>query len=619
MILGAALAVAYANSLNIGFLFDDDFGITRNPWVRSLAFIPRYFVDPFTLTTVRENVDVRPVLQVTYAFNYAISAYRPWSYHLFNLVIHFAAALMVFVIVRDHLWWPPEERGPEGAGRIPAAGAALLFALAPLNSQPLDYMWARSALLVTALYLAAFLAALEGRRVLMLVLHALALLTKAIAITFPAMIVIHDCIYRDRVREPTLRDWARNWRRLRAPVGATIALDTAYLLYRSALLPAWAESTRHETFVTPGIWFVSQWSALLYYVRLFVFPNALSLDHDFPYTMSALEPRAIVSLIVLVAWIAVAARAARRQPLPAFATAWFFVTLAPESSFAPLSEVINDHRPYIASSLGLSVLASWLLFRLCRWFGEENRRLVFACAVTAVSVGSIAVVVHRNWEYQDEERLWLATAIESPRNGRAWMNAGRVMMSRGKLDAARAAFDRAREAAPDYGLLYANYSVLDAAQGKLDQSLADAQQAVRLAPASVVAYIFLGQAARRLQRYDLAADAYRRALAVDPSAAEARDALTATEHEQTADRLMRDGLAARYTRHDQSAAAISFLEILQIMPDHLGATYQLASALDASGRRDDARRYWQRTLELSERYGDRSSAATAKARLTETR
>lgn len=150
-LLAVGLALAYGNSFGIGFYFDDTYGIANNPAIRTLNNIPRFFTDPFTLTSLRENVDIRPVLVVTFALNYAISGNDPWSYHLLNLILHFITAGLVFLIVRDYLWWPASYRGPDGDARFPAAAAALFFAFAPLNSQTLNYMWARSALLCTAL------------------------------------------------------------------------------------------------------------------------------------------------------------------------------------------------------------------------------------------------------------------------------------------------------------------------------------------------------------------------------------------------------------------------------------------------------------------------------------
>ena len=123
-LLGVGLAISYGNSFGIGFYFDDSYGIASNPAIRSLRNIPLFFTDPFTLTTMRENVDIRPVLVTTFAINYAISGNEPWSYHVLNLILHFIAAGLVYVIVRDHLWWPAADRGPNRAARLPAAAAA---------------------------------------------------------------------------------------------------------------------------------------------------------------------------------------------------------------------------------------------------------------------------------------------------------------------------------------------------------------------------------------------------------------------------------------------------------------------------------------------------------------
>src|SRR3989475_10308755 len=179
-----------------------------------------------------------------------------------------------------------------------------------------------------------------------------------------------------------------DWRRLPRPLVSPPLPGAASLVHRALFLPPWAAEPRHETWVTPWIWFISQWSALLYYVRLFVWPDALSMAHGYPYTTSLAEPRAWLALLVLLAWIGLALRAARRYPQVTFATAWFFVTLAPESSFAALSEVVNDHRPYIASALGLSVLLAWLLERDAALVASRPSAL-FAAVSLALSMAAV--------------------------------------------------------------------------------------------------------------------------------------------------------------------------------------------------------------------------------------
>ncbi len=79
--------------------------------------------------------------------------------------------------------------------------------------------------------------------------------------------------------------------------------------------------------------------------------------------------------------------------------------------------------------------------------------------------------------------------------------------------------------------------------------------------------------------------------------------------------LMRQGLEAFYTRRDAAAAIAAFRAVLQHNPDHYGANYQLAVALNAAGQKDDARLQWEKVLKLAEIYKDQPTIDTAKLRL----
>jgi len=616
-LLVLVLALAYGNSLGIGFHFDDAYGIAKNPWIRDLSNIPRFFSDPFTLTPVRENVDVRPFLQVTFALNYAISGLRPWSWHLFNLLLHACGAMLVFLLVRDHLWHPDSSRGPGGDARLAAAGTALFFAIAPLNTQTLDYMWARSALLCATLYLAAFLLAVRMRPVAAALMHALALLTKAIAITLPVAILAYAFLYRDRGAQPTIPSFLRDWRRLARLLAAPIALNLLYLLYRQVALPDWADAARHEAFIGPWTWFVSQWPAQVEYVRLFLWPASLNVDHAFPYATSALEPRALLSGLALLVWIGAALAGARKRPHVAFATLWFFIVLAPESSFAALAEVINDHRPYLASSLGLSLLLVWAL-----WGGATRLSLrpVFAAACGVLIVAAIPAVHHRNWQWQDSLRLWEDSVKKAPHNARGWQNLGVSRMGRGDLGGARDALERARELGPTWAYTHMNLAVLAMHEGRLTDALHAASEGVRVSPRLGLAHYYRGEALAKMGRDAEAKAAYRTALTVHPGLREAEAALRKLEAgrptEPSLEDLMNQGMALRYQVGDAARAAAIFRSVLDRMPTHYGATYQLAAALDADGRRAEARPLWEEVEAMAEKIHDEPTLRTARERLT---
>ena len=84
---------------------------------------------------------------------------------------------------------------------------------------------------------------------------------------------------------------------------------------------------------------------------------------------------------------------------------------------------------------------------------------------------------------------------------------------------------------------------------------------------------------------------------------------------QSAEESMRAGLDAFYTQRDPHTAIVKFRKVLEQNPVHYGATFQLASALDTAGKRDEARPWWEQVLRMAEGYNDKQTADTARARL----
>jgi hypothetical protein len=86
--LVAAGIAAYLGSFGGVFLFDDLRNIVENPNVHRFA-------------SLRGSLpgDDRPLVSLSLALNYAIGGLNPWSYHLFNLVVHLLAALTLFGVV----------------------------------------------------------------------------------------------------------------------------------------------------------------------------------------------------------------------------------------------------------------------------------------------------------------------------------------------------------------------------------------------------------------------------------------------------------------------------------------------------------------------------------------
>src|ERR1044072_2802624 len=94
--------IAYANGLRNGFHFDDFEGIVDNAVLRDLKNIPSFFVKPLIFRFI-SDLDWRPILQTTYALNYAIHGADPTVFHATDLLFHICAASMIFLIVGEIL------------------------------------------------------------------------------------------------------------------------------------------------------------------------------------------------------------------------------------------------------------------------------------------------------------------------------------------------------------------------------------------------------------------------------------------------------------------------------------------------------------------------------------
>jgi Flp pilus assembly protein TadD len=81
------------------------------------------------------------------------------------------------------------------------------------------------------------------------------------------------------------------------------------------------------------------------------------------------------------------------------------------------------------------------------------------------------------------------------------------------------------------------------------------------------------------------------------------------------DAAMKAGLDALYGTKDAAAAIVEFRKVLEMNPNHYGATFQLAKALDQAGKPAEARPLWEKALEMAEGIKDAKTAEMAKERL----
>ncbi len=79
--------------------------------------------------------------------------------------------------------------------------------------------------------------------------------------------------------------------------------------------------------------------------------------------------------------------------------------------------------------------------------------------------------------------------------------------------------------------------------------------------------------------------------------------------------LMQKGLDLLYKTGDAISAVDTFRAVLKTNPTHYGARFQLAKALDVSGKPAEARPIWEEVLGAAEAVKDTVTASTARRRL----
>ncbi|MCS6926954.1 MAG: tetratricopeptide repeat protein [Candidatus Binatia bacterium] len=497
LLLGGATVAVYANTLDNGFVFDDYFMVVENEAIR---LPPQEWWKIFA-GEGRWVGSYRPLRTLSYAVDYQLGGLEPFIYHLFNLVYHWTAAFLVFLVTLRLL-----PAGAAPAATLPALGVALLWALHPVQTESVAYISGRRDILAGMFFVLAFYAFLRFRaarsgraRVGWVLLTGVAFLCAALAKESAFILPLVFFVY-DYCREYDARGgighnlgriaWQHRW--LYGPLLA-LAGGAAwyYAPYWSVILAMQREAVVAVWTTVPRIW--------LHYVTVLLWPVTLNADYSnaFPLSSSVWEWRTLAATMGVVLLFGVAVWWLKRgYRLPAFGVLWFVVTLLPVSHLLPHPELVAEHYLYLPS-FGFCLLVGSALLRtetgLQRelWAGGWRSRVGVGLCVVLLLGYAVRTVV-RNGDWQDEITLWRKTVETAPTSARAHHNLAVALSLHGDLAAAEEAFRRALAADPTYGPAYTGLAELYLASFKFDDALTAAQKGVELRPGRVWARWVLG-------------------------------------------------------------------------------------------------------------------------------
>jgi hypothetical protein len=547
-------SVVFLPSLDGQFLnWDDKENLFRTTAYRGLGVAQLRWM--FTATVLGHYI---PLTWLSFGINYALGGMNPWGYHLLNLLLHGANAVLFYWVARRLLLLAAVggiAHGQHGDSHVDsgdkgvalrrtdlscaAAFAALVFAVHPLRVESVAWVTERRDVLCGFFFLLAVLAWLRAverpggpdRRwaLLSLASFTASLLSKAAAMPLPAVLVLLDVYPLGRLR-------ALGWRRVlleKIPHAALAA--AAAVLALVALRISTVRVTSYAEYGPAARAAMIAYS-LVFYPWKFLWPNLLSPLYELPVRIDPFAGQFLVPIVALIA--VTAALVVLRDRWPAGLAAWIYSALLvlPVSGAVHAGfQLAHDRYSYL-SGLGFAVLAGAALARVLSAGRAGRLRPPIVVLLSAVALLVVGIWGAESWRqsrvWHDSETLWRWAVDVDPACALCHNNLGSVILETPPFTLLRAAsaeghFREAIRLRPERPNAYQNLGAALAAQTRYAEAEAAFREFMRKYPEAVSGPGSLGVLLLQQGRYVEAVSLLRQAHGMQPEAPELRVALGA--------------------------------------------------------------------------------------------
>lgn len=471
-----ATALAFCYGL-IGSFHFDDYSLFSNPVVTS----PDGWAEAWT------PLQTRPLTYFTFWLNYQLGGQNPIGYHILNLAIHLFNIWLLYAILRELT-----------NGRI-AAICTILFALHPIQSEPVLYVFERATLLATFFCLLCWREWLARRYWLAVLWFGLALLSKEECVTFPfflcffgraivqcasmlalslaagVRVLVASAVYHTWAVNPTASPAVLNAQPSSSQAAGVWHLTLAY--FQSSLLP----------------YVCTEGRVILRYLALIVAPYGFSIDPEIP---------AAPTWEGWLAWVVLIAAAVvlwRKRPY-GFWFAAGLILLAPSSSVFPAADLAAYRRLYLPL-VAFGTLAAYAL---------QHIRVRAFIPVLAIVLALLTVGRCRVW--LTDRSLWTEAVERAPGKVRPLLQLSKTLPP----EPALGLLDKAERLAPNDGRPCEERGLRLLEMGRAEDALRHLNRAAALLPEDPEAQNNRGVALTFLGEREEAAQAFRAALRIRP-------------------------------------------------------------------------------------------------------
>lgn len=486
--------ITYWPSLQHGFIWDDTFYVEKNSLIRSFnlqEIFSRFVVGNY-----------HPLTMLTLAAEYACFGLNPFFYHLVNLLIHLLNVVLVgYLALRL------------SKQMLIAYGVALLFALHPMHVESVAWISQLKDLLYTFFFLLSCLCYLQytahAQRtfyLLALLMFSLSLLSKAMAVSLPLVLLLIDYLQERTFTRKTIME--------KIPFFIlSILFGVIAIIAQQSSNAIGLKSNYHfiDRIVLAGSSFFQYLFKFLVPVRLSAFyPYPLRADHALPWLM-------YVYLALALFILAFTFYSIRYTRSIFFGIGFFTVTIFIVLQLLPVGDAMMADRYSYLPSFGICYMAGIGLNKL--WQQQNRIILIIGCGIWLCVLSILSFIRCGIWK--DGVTLWGDVISQFQHVPIAYNNRGVDYYRQKQYDLALPDFNKALQLQPDYTWAYLSRGAVYEVQHQIDQALQDYSKAIALNPRFADAYLNRGNLFKTQGRAAEAIKDYTRLMSINPDFLEA--------------------------------------------------------------------------------------------------
>ncbi|MBN4062204.1 tetratricopeptide repeat protein [Bacteroidales bacterium AH-315-I05] len=589
------LLLTYSNHFNTGFRFDDAQAITTNGWVRDIGNIPLFFTSGEYASSSKFHHAYRPMVVTLDTIDYNLGNGNPFYFHLSMFLWYIVQLVLMFFFFRKVMNIAFEHRW----NSVIALFATAYYAFHTNNAETINYISARSDSFSTMCIVAAFLLyqSQKGKKYFLYLIPMLVgIYTKQTTVMFSMLLLVYILFFEEKVKMKSIfgkENRIKFWNSVKKAAIPIVLSFLVFFINSKVLTPAYKPHS--NTTVSAIDYFISQWHVLTsHYLTNFFIPVKLNADPYYPLITSVFDWRAFSGLLAITAMLFIAFftfRDMKTRPI-SFGILWFFIALAPTSSFIPLYQYANDHRVFFPF-IGLILSVSWVVGLLVMKHEEkikQNLSLKYGIPLTCCLIISAYAygTYQRNEMWKSEEKLWYEVTVKSPENARGLMNYGLTQMGIGKYDVALDYFNQALKNSPTYSYLHINLGIVKGVLKQNEEAEQHFKKALNYDPENAECYYYYANWLKGQGRKKEALSLLKKSKQISPEHTKTNQLLTLlnVELEQDTDKKIN-----------------SLLELLKTNPTH-GNYIELSLAYYLVGNYTKSIDACKKALEIKPDYAD---------------